>query len=117
MSIEYVRMVSILKLIEDPALALMSVAKPWMSESPAPSMSHVLSSATPTVCEFSQATGFTVAPQDDAADAGAAHRVTEIKAAIRTATAKKAMTTGRPETRSRPLAGTVDGTRIVLPPR
>jgi hypothetical protein len=77
----------------------------------------VLSSATPDVCEFSQVTGFTVGPQDDAADAGAAHRVTEIKAAIRTATAKKAVITGRRETQSRPLAGTIDGTRIVLLPR
>src|SRR5690242_16298688 len=48
-----------------PAFTLMSVAKPWIVESPTPSISQTESGVTPLVCEFSHVTGLIVAPQGD----------------------------------------------------
>src|SRR5687768_10227028 len=68
MSIVYdVALVLILKLICWPAFTLMSVAKPWMSSSPAPLMSHTLGSVP--VLLFSHAITLTGAEHGSAASA------------------------------------------------
>src|SRR5215471_5216799 len=81
----------ILKVIVWPALTLMSVANPWMEESPEPLMSQVLDGVPGLV--FSQATGLTIGgPHGPAACAGRA---------FRTGSAPSAAATRPPSTRRR----------------
>jgi hypothetical protein len=60
--------VSILKWIVEPAFALMSVAKPWMAELPAPLTSQTLCGVPAR--QFSATTGFAGLPQSAAATDG-----------------------------------------------
>ncbi|MDI2023247.1 hypothetical protein PJL18_03795 [Paenarthrobacter nicotinovorans] len=63
---------SILKRMGCPALTLISVEKPWIVSSPAPSMSH--SEGGLPGLEFSHATAFTMGSQGPAATAAGAVR-------------------------------------------
>src|SRR5689334_20371311 len=63
-------MVDILNLTVSPTLTLISVAKPWIVELPAPAMAQILLEVPGL--EFSQAIGFTTGAQGSAAAARSA---------------------------------------------